>query len=143
MIEMLKLMSSILNEIHDILIRIFKQLGFSFNDKELHFIIIGIIGMVLYLIVNAAFKKIVKLSVEVISFIYTATVLLVLVFAIEIAQKITGGGVMEFEDVVAGVWGFIYIFAVYLAIRMGKYLTIKGYKYLIRKKDVKVNNENK
>jgi hypothetical protein len=141
MIEILKFMSDILNQIHDLLIKIFKELGFVFNDKELHFIIIGIIGMLLYLFVNMAFKKIVRVSVEIISFIYTATVLLVLVFAIEIAQKITGGGVMEFQDIVAGIWGFIYIFSIYLVIRMGSYLIKKLYKFLIKKKDAKIYSD--
>jgi hypothetical protein len=138
MIEILKFMSNILNEIHDLLIKTFNELGFNFNDKELHFIIIGFIGMTLYLFVNTIFKKVAKLSVEIISFIYTSTVLLVLVFAIEIAQKITGGGVMEFEDIVAGVWGFVYVFGVYMVIRMGTYLIKRLYRFLVRKKDAEV-----
>jgi hypothetical protein len=98
----------------------------------------GFIGMTLYLFVNTIFKKVAKLSVEIISFIYTSTVLLVLVFAIEIAQKITGGGVMEFEDIVAGVWGFVYVFGVYMVIRMGTYLIKRLYRFLVRKKDAEV-----
>ncbi len=49
-----------------------------------------------------------------ISFIYTFTVLVVFVFAIEIEQKLTGRGNMEFQDIVEGLWGFIVAFAIYL-----------------------------
>ncbi|GAA0181825.1 hypothetical protein SH2C18_43000 [Clostridium sediminicola] len=138
MVKVLELLSFILNEIHHLLIRIFQKMGFDFTDKELHFIIIGIIGIIMFLVVNQAFKALVKLSVEVVSFIYTITVLIVLVFAIEIEQKITGGGMMEFEDIIAGLWGFVYMFSIYILIRAGVYVVKKLVKSLREKKDEKV-----
>ncbi|MDV3426929.1 MAG: hypothetical protein LIR50_07050 [Bacillota bacterium] len=118
----LKQMSNIVNNIHDIIMSLFKLFGFNFTDKQLHFIVIGIIGIILYFITNIIFKKLARLSIRIISFIYTITVLIVLVFGLEIEQKITGRGNMEFADIVAGLWGFLFIFAIYLFILGSIYL---------------------
>lgn len=118
MTTLIKLVSAVVNDVHDLLIKIFSMLGFSFNDKQLHFIIIGLIGILVFLIVNPIFKYVAKLSVEVISFIYTLTVMIVFVFAIEIEQKITGRGNMEFKDITAGLWGFLEFFGLYLLVRL-------------------------
>jgi len=131
-------MSNLVNNIHDIIMSLFKLFGFNFTDKQLHFIVIGIIGIILYFITNVIFKKLAKLSIRIISFIYTLTVLIVLVFGLEIEQKITGGGIMEFADIVAGLWGFLFIFAIYLFILGSVYL----FK-LIFKKNEKVNELTK
>ena len=114
----LKIISSLTNFMHDILIKLFKEMGFALNDKQLHFIVIAIIGMVMYLIVHPIFKKLAKLSISTLSFIYTFTVMVVFVFAIEIEQKITSRGNMEFADIVAGLWGFLCIFALYAVINV-------------------------
>ncbi|MFA6940383.1 MAG: hypothetical protein WCQ54_05285 [Clostridiaceae bacterium] len=135
---LLKQMSNLVNNIHDIIMSLFKLFGFNFTDKQLHFIVIGIIGIILYFITNVIFKKLAKLSIRIISFIYTLTVLIVLVFGLEIEQKITGGGIMEFADIVAGLWGFLFIFAIYLFILGSVYL----FK-LIFKKNEKVNELTK
>lgn len=113
-ITLLKQMVNIVNNIHDFIMSLFKIFGFSFTDKQLHFIVIGIIGIILYFVTNIVFKKLAKLSVRIISFIYTLTVLIVLVFGLEIEQKITGRGHMEFADIIAGLWGFLFVFTIYL-----------------------------
>lgn len=51
--------------------------------------------------------------------------MVVFVFAIEIEQKLTGRGKMEFADVTAGLWGFIEFFGVYLVIKLLVYLVKK------------------
>lgn len=133
MVEVLKLVVAIINELHDFLTTFFDSFGVTFTDKELHFIIIGIIGMVIYLVVNSVFKALAKLSISLLSFIYTATVLLVIVFGIEIMQKITNRGHMEFADIVAGLWGFTAFFATYLVL-YGLFTIIKkGIKKLYAK----------
>jgi O-antigen/teichoic acid export membrane protein len=134
---MLKMISSITNNIHDLLIQLFKTMGYNMTDKQLHFLIIGIIGMIIFLITNLLFKWLSKYSIEVISFIYTFTVMVVFVFAIEIEQKITKRGNMEFKDITAGLWGFIEIFGVYLAIRLVIYLIKKGYKKVTKRNSSK------
>lgn len=122
MTEIIKILMEMINNIHDFLQVLTGKLSWGFNDKQLHFIIIGIIGIIIFAITQALFKWIAKYSITVISFIYTFTVLLVIVFGIEIGQKITKRGNMEFADVVAGVLGFIYIFIIYVIIRLIVYV---------------------
>jgi len=112
----LKLINSVMNFFHDTLILIARNLGLHFNDKQLHFFVIGLLGIVLFLLVNKLFKYLVRHSLTAISFIYTFTVLVMLVFAIEIGQKVSGRGKMEFQDIVEGLWGFLVAFAIYLGL---------------------------
>ena len=112
----LKFITSIVNYFHDILVQLTRHLGLHFTDKQLHFLVIGLLGMVLFILVHKLFKYLVRYSLMAISFIYTLTVLVVLVFAIEIEQKITGRGHMDFQDIVEGIWGFLVAFALYIGL---------------------------
>ncbi|MFC7394696.1 hypothetical protein ACFQRG_17370 [Scopulibacillus cellulosilyticus] len=112
------LIVSIINVIHDKIEQVLESMGFHFADKDLHFWIIGLIGIVIFIVVQVMFKIISRWSITVISLIYTFTVLLVFVFAIEIEQKVTGRGVMDFGDAASGIYGFIAFFAVYLCLRL-------------------------
>lgn len=127
MVNILKIISSITNNIHDFLITFFKVMGYNMTDKQLHYLIIGIIGIIIFLFTNLLFKYLAKYSITAISFIYTFTVMVVFVFAIEIEQKVTGRGVMDFKDITAGLWGFIEFFGVYLLIKLVVLLIKKGY----------------
>lgn len=90
----------------------------SFTDKELHFIVIGILGIILIFIVHPVFLWLAKRNhTMVISFLYAATVIFVVTFAIEIGQGITGTGMMELDDIVYGIAGFIVFFLIFLTIR--------------------------
>ncbi|WP_226655303.1 hypothetical protein [Pseudalkalibacillus hwajinpoensis] len=124
--DFIKIIVAIVNELHDILITVMDGLGFTVTDKELHFWVIGLMGMGGFVIVQYLFRLLSKWSITAISFIYTMTVLLVVVFAIEIQQKITGRGNMEFADAVVGLQGFIVLFLIYLTIR----LALKGLRRL-------------
>lgn len=109
----LKFITSIMNYFHDQLVLLTHHFGLKFNDKQLHFLVIGLLGIALFILVNKLFKYLIRYSLTAISFIYTFTVLVVLVFAIEIGQKLTGRGKMEFQDIVEGLWGFLVAFAIY------------------------------
>lgn len=126
----LKLIAEMVNNIHDGIINIYRILGIPYTDKALHFWIMGGIGLGIFFLTDALFKWVAKLSISVISFIYTFTVLVVLVFTLEIVQKITGRGNMEFLDIIAGLWGFMAVFSGYLVVRM----IIYGIKKLLYKK---------
>lgn len=108
-------LADMVNFIHDVLVDIF---GLHMTDKELHFWVIGIIGMVTFFFVYLFFKLLEKMkwSTALFSFIYTFTVMVVLVFAIELQQAITNRGNMEFADAVMGLWGFLVFFAAYAVI---------------------------
>jgi hypothetical protein len=116
MTRLIDFLAQIVNGIHDLIVAMAKSRGLTLTDKDLHFWIVGGIGIVLYAVTNVVFKRLARLSIEIISFIYTFTVLVVIVFALEIEQKITHRGDMEFQDIVFGLWGFILMFALYLAI---------------------------
>lgn len=108
----------LVNYLHDVIISATGRLGFHLSDKDLHFWLVGGLGMIIFIVSDKVFRWVAKLNISVISFIYTFTVLVVLVFALEIEQAITGRGNMEFKDIVAGLWGFIAFFSVYLFIRV-------------------------
>jgi len=127
MVTIIKQLAGLINDAHDSLNSIIRIFFPSMNDKDMHFWIIGIFGIIFYFVVNMAFKRLAKLSVELISLVYTVTVLLVVVFAIEIQQKITNRGAMEFEDIVAGMKGFLVLFTVYGLFK----LAIYGIKLII------------
>lgn len=87
------------------------------SDKELHFIVIGLLGMGMLFIIYPLFKLLSKNHVLVIAWIYVFTVIMVIVFAIEIGQGLTGTGTMDFNDIVAGVIGFMFMFMVFVVVR--------------------------
>lgn len=134
LIAVLKYIASTINYIHDLLLHFSRSMQFNLSDEQLHFIVIGLVGLVLFLIVNRLFKFLAKYSIEAISFIYTFTVLVVVVFAIEIEQKITGRGRMELSDIADGLWGFIIAFSAYLLLGLIILGIKKSYHYMSRKK---------
>ena len=98
----------------------------SFTDKELHFLVIGMMGMGFIFVVYPVFKWLEKHDhVMVIAWIYVLTLIIVITFAIEIGQKVTGTGNMEFADIVMGVFGFIVMFLVFSVVR-GIYKLIRN-----------------
>lgn len=108
----------IIAEIHSYLLKLNDSFEYNFSDKELHFLIIGALGMAMIFIVHPTFKWLVRTNhIMVISWIYVFTLIIVITFAIEIGQKITHTGVMEFADIVFGVVGFIVMFLFFSVIR--------------------------
>ncbi len=87
------------------------------SDKELHFMVIGLLGMGMLFIIYPLFKLLSENHVLVIAWIYVFTVIIVIVFAIEIGQGLTGTGTMDFDDIVAGVAGFMVMFIAFAVIR--------------------------
>lgn len=104
--------------IHSYLLRLNDSYEYNFSDKELHFLIIGAMGMLLIFVVHPVFKWLVRTDhIMVISWIYVFTLIIVITFAIEIGQRVTHTGVMEFADIMFGVVGFISMFLVFSVIR--------------------------
>ena len=121
-----------INDMHTYLLSLNDAYEANFTDKELHFLVIGAIGMAMIFVVQPLFSLLAKTGhVLVISWIYVFTLILLLTFAIEIEQKITGSGAMESEDIVFGVWGFMLMFLIYALIRG----IIIGIYKLIRNRD--------
>lgn len=115
--------------IHGYLLRLNDSFEYNFTDKELHFLVIGILGMAFIFIVYPIFKWLAQHDhVMVIAWIYVFTLIIVITFAIEIGQKVTNTGNMEFADIVMGVIGFIVMFFIFALIRE----VYKGIRRLIR-----------
>lgn len=105
-------------QIHESLMHLNDNFELYFGDKDMHFIVMAVLGMILFFMVHFVFKRLAKWSITAISFIYVFTVMTVLGLAIEIGQKITGTGDMDFQDVVAGLYGVLTFFAVYTVYRL-------------------------
>lgn len=119
MFEMLlREMTLIMAQVHDSMMRLNDGFELHLSDKDWHFIIMAVMGMAMFFLVHAVFKRLAKWSITAVSFIYVFTVMTVLGFAIEIGQRISGTGQMDFSDVVAGLYGVLAFFAVYTAYRL-------------------------
>lgn len=94
--------------------------------------------MMFIFVVYPVFKWLAKHDhVMVIAWIYVFTLIIVITFAIEIGQKVTNTGNMEFADIVFGVVGFIVMFFIFAVIRE----IYKGIVSLIR--DVAHQDQNR
>jgi sugar phosphate permease len=135
--EIILMLTELLNNIHDF-IQVYANnyLNLSLNDKDLHFWIMGIIGIFVFLIVLILSKLISKMpfGITILSFLYTFTFMVVLVFAIEIQQAITNRGNMEFQDAIVGLWGYV-VFFLGFAIISSVFLIAKRLLNRLLKKD--------
>ena len=111
-------MTMIVAQVHESILHLNDNFELALGDKELHFLVMFALGMALFFAVHFVFKRLAKWSITAISFIYVFTVMTVLGFAIEIGQKITGTGEMDFRDVVAGLYGVLLFFAIYTVYRV-------------------------
>lgn len=104
--------------IHDKISHLNDHFEGMLSDKLLHFLVIGVIGILLVCIIHPIFRWLArKHHVIGITFIYVFTLILVATFAIEIGQRVTGTGKMEFADIVSGTGGFLCLFVIFLIIR--------------------------
>lgn len=105
-------------KIHGYILRLNDSYEYDFSDKELHFLVIGVLGMAFIFVVYPIFKWLAsKDHVMVIAWIYVFTLIIVITFAIEIGQKVTNTGNMEFADIMTGVLGFVFMFFIFAGIR--------------------------
>ncbi|MBQ2085422.1 MAG: hypothetical protein II464_04065 [Oscillospiraceae bacterium] len=83
----------------------------SLNDKWLHFLVMGVFGTALALMTYPLIKWLVDRKMYLaITWIYFFSFMFVFTFAVEIGQKITGTGNMEFSDITYGLGGFLSMF---------------------------------
>ena len=136
--ELLYLGVGIVAQIHNKIMQWNNAFEVNFTDKEMHFLVIGLLGLAMIFVVYPLFKYLAKRNHEmVIAWIYVFTVIVVITFAIEIGQKITNTGNMEFADIMFGLVGFIAMFLVFLAVRGVYHLILKLIKYWRKSKQGK------
>ncbi|MDP1421403.1 hypothetical protein Q8G35_24280 [Peribacillus simplex] len=127
--EIIQILAEIVNNLHDfILFFVSDTLNSNATDKDLHFWIMGIIGIIIFLFVLFLSNLIsrMRFGITILSFLYTFTVMVVLVFAIEIQQALTSRGNMEFQDAAVGLWGFIVFFMVF-AVLSSIFILVKNF----------------
>ena len=99
--------------IHDVLMTLNDSYETMFSDKELHFIVIGVLGMALLFVIFPLFKALSRHHVLVIAWIYVFTLIIVITFAIEIGQQVTHTGHHEYREYGNGRYrkrsGWIYV----------------------------------
>jgi glycopeptide antibiotics resistance protein len=113
MVEALKWFINIVNKIHHWILSLNDNYSWALSDKDLHFIIFGLLSLAFFIGINFMFKRLAKISLNLVSFIYTFTVMFALALAIEFGQRYTNQGIMDFDDVLYGIYGFIAFFLVY------------------------------
>lgn len=110
---LLNLLITIFNEFHVAFVELSKSLGYELSDKQLHFIVIGGLFLVIYFFINALFKWLSKYSISMISFIVVFSFAVVVTMAIEVGQYQSGSGQMDFKDVVWGLYGVLFFIVVF------------------------------
>ena len=119
MLKYLRMLVAWMARAHSAILSLNDSFETNFSDKELHFLVIGGIGLMLILLVYPLFKWLANRNrVLAITWIYAITVLVVVTFGIEIGQGVTGTGDMDFGDIVAGMGGFFAVTAVIVALHL-------------------------
>ena len=85
--------------------------------KIVDFLIIGLLGIGMLLVIYPLFKWMAKKNLTVlISWFYVFTVLVVITFAIEIGQWYSHTGEMDFNDILAGLVGYFAMSFIFLLV---------------------------
>lgn len=108
----------IIAKIHNEIMQLNNSYELFLTDKELHFLVIGLLGMGMIFAIHPLFKYLASRGkIMSITFIYVFTVIIVITFAIEIGQKISNTGHMNFADIMYGLVGFLAMFVFFCLLR--------------------------
>ena len=88
------------------------------SDKELHFYVVAIFGFILLVVLFPFFNYLVKRKKTLyITWIYVFTFLLAFTLLIEVGQKLSGTGDMDYMDTIAGLVGFLLVSLIVFILR--------------------------
>ena len=108
----------LISKIHGMIMQLNNAFEANLSDKDLHFLVMGLFGMGMIFVIYPLFAYLAKKNrVMTIAWIYVFTVIVGLSFAIEIGQKVTHTGNMEFADIMYGLVGFLFMFLVFSLLR--------------------------
>lgn len=94
--------------IHQYIMSLNDSYGSILSDKQLHFIVVGCLGLFILFIVYPLFDWLVRNKLLVVcAWIFTFCILVAITLLIEIGQDYTGTGTMDFADIMSGLLGFI------------------------------------
>lgn len=140
--EIVDWMIKIIYETHTYFMSINDSYESSLSDKQLHFLIIGILGIAMLLVIYPLFRWLAKKHLTVlISWFYVFTVLVVITFAIEIAQWYSNTGTMDFNDIVAGLAGYFAMSFVFILV-VGVVALIRSFLQKKKKKEIHEREES-
>lgn len=108
-----------ISKFHSLFLRLNDKFEYHLSDKELHFLIIGFLGMGFIFVIYPVFKWLAKHNhIMTITWIYVFTLIIVITFAIEIGQKVSSTGTMDFADIAFGVVGFLFMYVIFALLRI-------------------------
>ena len=95
----------LISKFHEKIMQLNNAYEANFTDKELHFLVIGLLGLGIIFVIYPLFKFFAKHDHEmVIAWIYVFTVLVVITFAIEIGQRITKPAIWNLPTSCMALW---------------------------------------
>ncbi len=111
--------------VHDAVADYNRTLSSPLTDKEMHFIVVGVFGLLFFLLILPLFVFLTRKNrAGLMAWLLTFMTVMFVTFAIEIGQEMTGTGGMELADIVYGVVGFLaasaalgILYLLYLLIR--------------------------
>jgi hypothetical protein len=107
----INLAAKVMDFFHDGIANAAMRFSLGLNDKALHFIVIGAIGVVIYACIYGLLKFLAKRNINIIASICAFVIVVVLASAIEILQGVTGSGWVYFSYAAYGVFGFVFAMA--------------------------------
>ena len=111
------LLINIIYKTHSYIMSMNDSFESQLSDKQLHFFVIGLLGIAMLLVIYPLFKWMAKKNLTVlISWFYVFTVLVVITFAIEIGQWYSHTGEMDFNDILAGLVGYFAMSFIFLLV---------------------------
>ncbi len=124
-----------ITEMHEKILTLNDSYETTMTDKQLHFWVIGLVGMGILLVIYPLFILLSKKHVLVIAWLYVFTLMVVITFAIEIGQGYSGNGTMDTADIISGLSGFMLLFIIFAIIRFVFLAIVKAVKGLAGKDD--------
>lgn len=111
--------------IHAYILHLNDRFAIHLSDKDLHFLVFAMLGLIGLALVYPVFRFLHRRNmVLTAAWIYVFTLIVILCFAIEFGQHISGTGSMDLADVIAGVGGFLAMSAI-LALLRSLYMLLK------------------
>lgn len=115
--KIVDLLIDIIYKTHTYFLSMNDSIEAQLSDKQLHFLIIGLLGIGMLLVIYPLFKWMAKKNLTVlISWFYVFTVLVVITFAIEIGQWYSHTGEIDFNDILAGLVGYFAMSFIFLLV---------------------------
>lgn len=108
--EVLRVIVDLVATVHNYLLHLNDSFELYLSDKELHFLVMGLLGLGLFAAARFLFSK---LRPNAIAWLFTFAAMGAIILAIEIGQYFTNTGDLEFSDIAMGAWGVLAFSAAY------------------------------